>query len=747
MRRESGIFRKSIVVLFVGMALFLSCGLSSSWAADLVAETGIKAVSTDWSVYDNIYINDGVTVTLAPGAHDLGAANLIIEEGGSVECAPLIANSQTSVSVGTGSKTFTVEAGLGFLAGQEVIINNRDARSQLLTMDGVVTSYASGSLIVDVSSASGSGAHGSWTIALKPSVIITTIGNIIINNGGMITALGMGYQGERGWQGYSEIYIAPYGLAPPTQMSGLYGSGGGGHGGRGGDGGYAQGGEPVYGSQSNPTTLGSGGGGGGLNTSNTWSEGGAGGGAIKLNVYGSLINNGIITSDGGQGHRVSTSELQYYPAAGGAGGSIWINTGALLGSGVISAKGGSAFGGGGTSSHVAGGGGGGRIACYYSNGGDSMTYNVSGGASSPNSNKPVASEGTVHIVHKEDYTITYLNQYQSNGKTKIDIGGLSDSQSAVFKLVMIASSSQKLTPQVEVKEVGVDFDGEGITSGFPVVYDGINPAVGIVNYTGLKFHPSTPLAYHWRARIKYADGSFSDWVSFGDNEESVADIKGAIGTNITADETWVTDKTYTNLYIGNNAKITIDSANKTGGAGQIVLTVDNLWVDSGSSISADAKGYRGGTYGSSSQYSEGLSALGTGRSLWSGNGSGGAGYGGTGGLSGQNSAGGITYGSITAPVDLGSGAGAAPASFGGAGGGAIKIIASGNITNNGIITVNGGGGTSPEATRGAGGGSGGSIWVITDRLDGSGIFSAKGGNGGESSEPTSYSGGGGGEAG
>ena len=93
---------------------------------------------------------------------------------------------------------------------------------------------------------------------------------------------------------------------------------------------------------------------------------------------------------------------------------------------------------------------------------------------------------------------------------------------------MTAASQQTLTPQVEVKEAGVDFDEEDITSGVPAAYDGTNPVTGIVNYTGLKFHSSTPVSYHWRGRIKYADGSFSDWVSFGGNEESAADIQGAI---------------------------------------------------------------------------------------------------------------------------------------------------------------------------------------------------------------------------
>lgn len=101
-------------------------------------------------------------------------------------------------------------------------------------------------------------------------------------------------------------------------------------------------------------------------------------------------------------------------------------------------------------------------------------------------------------------------------------------------------------------------------------------------------------------------------------------------------------------------------------------------------------------------------------------GSGGS-YGGIGG--GETT--GPTYGSASAPVDLGSGGGSSGFEFmspGGAGGGALKLIA-GNITVAGSIYSNG------ESVDQAGGGSGGSIWIVASgTLLGSGEITVNGGS-------------------
>jgi len=101
----------------------------------------------------------------------------------------------------------------------------------------------------------------------------------------------------------------------------------------------------------------------------------------------------------------------------------------------------------------------------------------------------------------------------------------------------------------------------------------------------------------------------------------------------------------------------------------------------------------------------------------------GGGYGGRGGNNnccGFPAAGGISYGSLTQPTDLGSSAG----SRGGDGGGAVRLSVAGTLTIDGAIRANG-----QNATPGQGGGSGGSIWIDAVTLNGIGTITANGGNG------------------
>ncbi|MCK5487919.1 MAG: hypothetical protein KAI86_16990, partial [Desulfobacterales bacterium] len=91
--------------------------------------------------------------------------------------------------------------------------------------------------------------------------------------------------------------------------------------------------------------------------------------------------------------------------------------------------------------------------------------------------------------------------------------------------------------------------------------------------------------------------------------------------------------------------------------------------------------------------------------------------------------GGVSYGSITSPTDLGSGGG--EVSLGGAGGGAVKLTVTGTVTVNGLITANGanGGATGSGTDRSGGGGAGGSIWITSGIFTGSGSITANGGAG------------------
>lgn len=94
----------------------------------------------------------------------------------------------------------------------------------------------------------------------------------------------------------------------------------------------------TYGSDTEPTDFGSGGG----------AQRTIGGGAIRIISSGTLINNGTISANGG-----STS----------SGGSVYVTANTLDGSGTFSANGGNL----GFGSYFSGPGGGGRVAIYYNN--------------------------------------------------------------------------------------------------------------------------------------------------------------------------------------------------------------------------------------------------------------------------------------------------------------------------------------------------------------------------------------------
>jgi parallel beta-helix repeat protein len=175
----------------------------------------------------------------------------------------------------------------------------------------------------------------------------------------------------------------------------------------------------------------------------------------------------------------------------------------------------------------------------------------------------------------------------------------------------------------------------------------------------------------------------------------------------------------TTLNVTNNAVLSCqgdDDGDPVNGSG-VVINSDNITIDSGAKISANAEGF--------------VHDAGPGKPVNAGDCSGGGGYGGRAG-DGRDSLGGLTYGSFDQPTALGSGGGGGTS---GKGGGAIKLSVTNTLTINGTISANG--------TQGLGnyaGGSGGSIWLISNTLAGAGSIAADGGD----SANTTYPGGGGG---
>ncbi|MFN9994030.1 MAG: GC-type dockerin domain-anchored protein, partial [Phycisphaerales bacterium] len=154
-------------------------------------------------------------------------------------------------------------------------------------------------------------------------------GDVTVQNGGASSVTGRGYRAGQG---------------PGTNTLSSGGQGGAGYGGAGGRGSAILG-SAAYGSSTSPLELGSG---AGVDCGNS---GGSGGGALLLNVDGTLQVDGEISANGGTRGAACGS-------SGSSGGSLWINAGAVTGSGVITANGAPG------NRSDAGGGGGGRIAIY-----------------------------------------------------------------------------------------------------------------------------------------------------------------------------------------------------------------------------------------------------------------------------------------------------------------------------------------------------------------------------------------------
>jgi hypothetical protein len=171
-------------------------------------------------------------------------------------------------------------------------------------------------------------------------------------------------------------------------------------------------------------------------------------------------------------------------------------------------------------------------------------------------------------------------------------------------------------------------------------------------------------------------------------------------------------QTIGNLLVASNGWVSI--------VNQILTVTGNATIQAGGGILADATGNAAGIVPGAGRYVSTSSG-------YFGGGGGYGGYGAAGGAPvGYSAFGGITYGSLTAPREIGSGGGGySTYAKGGAGGGAILLNVTGVLQVDGRISAAGG----PATTPSAGGGSGGTISLTAGTLTGSGIIAAYGGAG------------------
>ncbi|MFA5995718.1 MAG: DUF2341 domain-containing protein [Patescibacteria group bacterium] len=200
-------------------------------------------------------------------------------------------------------------------------------------------------------------------VATDADGVTITANTLQIEGSGSIDVTGKGYAGG--------ILDAGNGAGGGAYDNGVYyGGAGGGYGGAGGNGG-ALGGQTIiggstYGSADVPTYFGSGGGASGRDgTDLSQVAGGAGGGIVTLMITHTLFidSTASIRANGEDAlHTVGADSALQASAGSGSGGSIYITTNFLTGSGVIQAQGGSAMYS--NSSELSGGGGGGGRVAY-----------------------------------------------------------------------------------------------------------------------------------------------------------------------------------------------------------------------------------------------------------------------------------------------------------------------------------------------------------------------------------------------
>lgn len=125
---------------------------------------------------------------------------------GSLQASTLVGTSTTSLSVGTGAKGFTSQAGKAWLVGSYVFIVATTDNSKI--MQGKITAYNSstGSLVVDVNLASGTGTYASWNIGISNPAIGY---NNSVNIGGGTTANWFGMNSTGTPTGLSTGIAAP----------------------------------------------------------------------------------------------------------------------------------------------------------------------------------------------------------------------------------------------------------------------------------------------------------------------------------------------------------------------------------------------------------------------------------------------------------------------------------------------------------------------------------------------------------
>jgi hypothetical protein len=433
----------------------------------------------------------------------------------------------------------------------------------------------------------------------------------------------------------------------------------------------------TYGDVDAPTTLGSGG------------LGAAGGGAIHLRVpvdTGTVTIDGVVTANGGSNSGVCVLD-------GGAGGSVWIETGVLGGTGSITARGG-------TSCLFRRAGGGGRVSIGYSSIAPAATLqnsvSAAGGASAA-----IGGAGTVRWEQFGGDERLVLDNGGNIGAPTVQAGALEQ-----WHEVVIKGGAQL--------EVGLGKTLEILQDGKVL---GDSPGrFGLVTKDGSQFIANSAISISdFNVKIggdfsapglKLASCTFElsgDFVGLSDLTIGAGATLTRRGTSPLTVGALLVESGGVLTHAPNNGVPSVRALDREKDH-LLDLRAEAVTVEAGGRIHGDAAGY-GRMMGPGRGHSPGL----------------GASHGGLGGRQFGN-----TYDDFRNPAELGSGGN--HSNFGGLGGGLLRIAVTGPLVLDGTISANGEDGLARAPTDLAGGGSGGSIRIDAEVLRGNGSIEALGGD-------------------
>ena len=531
----------------------------------------------------------------------------------------------------TSSSNMTWDGGVGGLpvrVGSWTQTEGYTGTVTIATVYPAAGSFTNFEVMNDMTIAGGTVTHPSNGASAVYRMSMTVRGNFTVGSGGSVNVVGKGYQGGSG---------------PGASTSG--GNSGGTHGGMGG---YCYGGTPsanVYGSVTAPETLGSGG---------AASLNDRGGGAVRIQVGNCSLINGVISANGGA---VSSS---YGP---GAGGSVWLTTGTLEGTGLIQADGGTGY-------DARTGAGGGRIAVKLTSGTNFGSVRM----------QAFGSRGVTHFLAAAAAGTVYRETSlhgEGHGELIIDNnGGVCDGR--VLTLMPPDFNAGDFS-SIVIRNKG----NLGITTNGAVLDFGsaILNGAGSSNATVTVYSPGAAVSFPVPFSISgYALALDVPCVYTGD-------WRVAAGGGMT------------------------HSANRTSEATRLELTVlGNLTVDAGGEINADGKGYMAGYgpgvpsgYGGAAHGGIGTPIYG---GLWMTNTYGSILSPTNLGSGAQNAGGGAIRLFVTGTTTVNgviSARGEGLVSTYGPGSGGSIFINTGVLNGNGLLTADGGQGTS-DSRAGAGGG-------------------------------------------